>query len=260
MKIQHPSQLADGRQPCLALQRGGIACLVSHGHERRQAQPSPAGCCPALHACPPPPPPAHLRAVAVMHVPIQNEHLRGRQEEEAMMGKAALKQAASVSMRFLRLDQCGAQARGWAGWPRHSQGAALLLPPRRDALPCTLDPPPRTLRRPCARCACRAASAALLSRQKPIWSPGVAWCPGGRHTLKPTVGSAAAAAWPPPAAAALAAAWALPAAAAAALPSSCAAPLPPPLPSWAHDVLPLQPATTASRRATAAPAAASASA
>lgn len=46
-----------------------------------------------------------------------------------------------------------------------------------------------TLRRPCARCACRAASAALFSRQNPIWSLGVAWCPGGRQMLKPTGGA-----------------------------------------------------------------------
>lgn len=43
-----------------------------------------------------------------------------------------------------------------------------------------------TLRRPCLDCACRAAMAALLNRQKPIGSLGVAWWPGGRQRLNPT--------------------------------------------------------------------------
>ncbi len=35
--------------------------------------------------------------------------------------------------------------------------------------------------RPCARCACRAAMAALPRKQNPIGMLGVQWCPGGRQ-------------------------------------------------------------------------------
>lgn len=53
-----------------------------------------------------------------------------------------------------------------------------------------------TFCRPCARCAWRAASAALFSRQKPICSTAVAWCPGGRQIEKAL---AASGCWLPPA-------------------------------------------------------------
>ena len=42
---------------------------------------------------------------------------------------------------------------------------------------------------PCADCACRAATAALPKKQKPIARAGSAWCPGGRMAEKPVAAS-----------------------------------------------------------------------